>query len=257
MQLRKSIEAKSTEAFAMGVPGLFITGTDTGVGKTHVAAAIVGGFVDRGLRVGVYKPVATGFATPTSQESDAWILWRAAGSPQTPLAVCPQSFAAPVAPPASARLEGRSVDERLLRTGLEAWLAVGEVVVVEGVGGLFSPVGDQTLVVDLAREFTLPVVVVDSARLGAIGRTLAVVRAARAEGLQVAAVVLSHGEPMTDADSPASPQWLARTAACEITGRTGLRVAILDHAALRMPPDTDWLALARGQTLSPEGALDQ
>lgn len=231
----------------MGTPGLFVTGTDTGVGKTHVATAIVRVLAASGLRVGVYKPVASGFATAADEASDAWMLWRAAGSPRTPRDVCPQSFATPVAPPASARLENTQVDERLLRTGLDRWMADSDVVVVEGAGGLFSPVGDSSLVVDLAREFKLPVVVVDAARLGAIGRSLAAVRAARAEGLQVAAVVLSHGEPTADMEAPTSPRVLARQAAREITARTGLIVTILEHAALTMPPGIDWLALAGGR----------
>ena len=82
--------------------GLYVTGTDTGVGKTAVATAIVRHLVRAGLRVGVYKPVASG-TSPDDATSDAMRLWEAAGRPGTPEAVCPQSFAAPISPPQSAR----------------------------------------------------------------------------------------------------------------------------------------------------------
>ena len=226
--------------------GLFVAGTDTDVGKTRVAAAIVRQVRAEGCRVGVYKPVASGVAAAADEASDAFALWDAAGRPLAPSDVCPQAFAAAIAPAASARAEGRAVDERLLRTGLDRWRQGFEMVVVEGAGGLFSPLGDQTLVVDLAREFALPVVIVDAARLGAIGRSLAVVRAARAEGISVAAVVLSHVTDPGSATGPAAPRTIARDAAAEIESRAGLPVTILDHGSNRMPPGIDWRALATG-----------
>jgi dethiobiotin synthetase len=119
-------------------------------------------------------------------------------------------------------------------------------VVVEAAGGLFSPLSDQTLVVDLAKEFALPVVLVDAARLGAIGRTLAAICAARAEGLRVAVVVLSHTTPPGEDEGPTASRTIAREAAAEIARRTGVPIAILDHGAERMPPGIDWLALATG-----------
>lgn len=230
----------------MAAAGLFLAGTDTDVGKTRVAAAILRTLRSAGSIVAAYKPVASGFASVDDERSDAWVLWDAAGRRGTPQDVCPQSFSAAIAPPSSARAEGRHVDERLLRSGFVTRLTAGDVVVVEAAGGLFSPIADETLGIDLARDFSLPLVVVDAARLGAIGRTLGIVRAARAEGLRLAAVVLSHTTPPGDDDGPASPRTIAREAAAEIARRTGVRVTILDHGAERMPPDIDWLALATG-----------
>lgn len=235
----------------MPIPGLFIAGTDTDVGKTRVAAAIARGLAAGGRRVGVYKPVASGFASPADERSDAWILWDAAGRPRSPAEVCPQSFAAAIAPAASARAEGRRVDERLLRDGLEPWLAASDIVVVEGAGGLFSPLGEHTLVSDLARDFAWPVVVVDSARLGAIGRSLAVVIAARAEAIGVAAVVLSHVAPPAAGWGSVDGRAIAREAALAIADRTGVPTAILDHAAPRPMPDLDWFTLASGDAPAP------
>ena len=230
----------------MAVAGIFLAGTDTDVGKTWVATAILRSLESAGFQVAAYKPVASGFASAADEPSDAWRLWDAAGRRWKPEDVCPQSFAAPIAPPSSARAEGRQVDEELLRSGFAACRSRGDVVVVEAAGGLFSPVSDQTLVVDLAKEFALPVVLVDAARLGAIGRSLAAICAARAEGLRVAAVVLSHTTRPDDDVGPTASRTIAREAAAEITRRTGVPVAILDHGVERMPPGIDWAALATG-----------
>lgn len=227
----------------MGFPGLFVTATDTDVGKTTVAVAIVGALRRQGWRVGVYKPVASGISGADAAAGDARRLWEAAGRPLTPQAVCPQAFAAPIAPSASARAEGRTVDEQLLVTGLSVWRESSDVVVVEGAGGLFSPLGDTLLNCDLARELGLPLVVVDAARLGMIGRTLATMRAARAEGLRVTAVVLSQvAAPQGGAD-PAGDDLIARDGAAEIAARLpGVPVAILGHAQPAETPAIDWSA---------------
>lgn len=230
----------------MRPPGLFVVGTDTDVGKTAVATAIVRGLRAAGHRVGPYKPVASGIASPADERGDPWKLWDAAGRPLTVEQVCPQSFAAAVAPPAAARAEGRAVDERLLRHGIDPWMGTSDVVVVEGAGGMFSPVGASTLVVDLARDFAWPIVLVDSARLGSIGRSLATIRAAHAEGLRMAAVVLSHTAPPGVDDGPASAAAIVRESVAELAARTGLPVAVLDHGATLPPPGIDWMALARG-----------
>lgn len=230
----------------MRPPGLFVVGTDTDVGKTAVATAIVRSLGVQGRRVGVYKPVASGLSSLADERGDPWMLWDAAGRPLTVEQVCPQAFAAAIAPPAAARAEGRVVDDRLLRRGLDVWTGISDVVVVEGAGGLFSPVGESTLVVDLAKEFAWPLVLVDAARLGAIGRSLATICAARAEGLRVSAVVLSHTAAPTGADGPASAGAIAREAAAWITSRSGLPVAVLDHGATVLSEGIDWLSLATG-----------
>jgi len=228
--------------------GLYVTGTDTGVGKTSVAVAIARHLRAEGRRVGVYKPVASGFPSVCDPDGDAVRLWEAAGRPLAPDMVCPQSFAAAAAPARAARAEGRQVDERRLRSGITLWRAASDVVVVEAAGGLCSPLGDTTLGIDLAREFCLPLVVVDAARLGMIGRVLVTVRAARAEGLRVAAVVVSAVEPLDqpgdDADSPGRivADGLADLAAL----LPDLPIGLLSHAADRVSPSPDWWTLAGG-----------
>jgi len=228
-----------------GLAGLFVVGTDTDVGKTAVGVALVSALVATGSRVGVYKPVASGSSGPGG---DADRLWQAAGRPLSLDRVCPQLFAAAIAPADAARAEGRAVDERLLRDGLDPWRDVSDLVVVEGAGGLFSPVGPTTLVADLAREFAVPLVIVDAARLGLAGRTLMAVRAARAAGLRVAAVVVSETTPPRGtADDPAGDAAILRSGLATLRGRLpDVAVGCLAHKAARIEPAIDWSALARG-----------
>jgi dethiobiotin synthetase len=209
--------------------GFFITGTDTGVGKTAVAVALAAARRAAGVRVGVYKPVASGVVFDGS--SDIERLWEAAGRPLTLAEVCPQAFAAAIAPVQAAAVEGKQVDEQLLRDGIQPWREASELVIVEGAGGLFSPLGEASLNVDVARDLGLPVVVVDAARLGMIGRTLATVRAARAEGLEVAEVVISHVQPLSGAaDDPRSEAGIVRDGVAELMRRlAGVPVRELPH----------------------------
>jgi len=210
--------------------GLFVTATDTDVGKTAVAVAIVRHLRSMGRRVGVYKPTASG------GDGDARALWEAADRPGRLEDVCPQVFSTPIAPHRAARVEGRFVDEALLRRGIDPWLVATDLVVVEGAGGLFSPLGDRTDNAALACDLGMPVVVVDAARLGAVGRTRAVVQAARAEGLVVAAVVLSQvSAPEGTADDPQTAAGIAHDAREDLAVRLpGIPVAMLRHGHERI-----------------------
>jgi len=178
-------------------PGLFITGTDTEVGKTYVTAQIARALVAAGKKVGVYKPCASG-CHPQPQESesqdDPEILWHAAGQPGELAAVCPQRFSAPLAPHVAARHEGGIVDEALLRSGIRYWQERSDIVLVEGVGGLMSPISDNDYVADLASEFGYPLIVVAPNALGVINQTLQTLIVAETfcDGLPVAGVVLNQ-----------------------------------------------------------------
>ena len=227
--------------------GLFVVGTDTDVGKTAVASAVLRGLVAAGRQVAAYKPVASGIATAAEPGGDPERLWEAAGRVGAIADVCPQCFAAPLSPPRAARAAGRVVDEPLLRTGLTAWRD-HELVVVEGAGGLCSPLGDRSDNAAVARDLGLPLIVVDAARLGAVGRTFATVQAARAAGLVVAAVVLSHVVALDGAeDDPRTAAGIARTAGEDLAARLpGIPVAVLGHGCERIEPALDWEALAAG-----------
>jgi dethiobiotin synthetase len=175
--------------------GLFITGTSTEVGKTYVAALIARQLLAEGRRAGVYKPVASGCRSEGGAlvADDALALWHAAGRPGELERVCPQRFAAPLAPHLAAKEEERTVDSELLRLGLEYWRESCDIVLVEGAGGLMSPVSDDDYNADLAADFGLPLVVVAPNVLGTINATLQTLITAHVyrEGLAVAGVVLN------------------------------------------------------------------
>jgi dethiobiotin synthetase len=188
--------------------GLFITGTGTGVGKTYVATLIARALAASGKRVGVYKPAASGCERRDGrlESPDAISLWEAAGRPGSLEKVCPQMFAGPLAPHLAARAEGREVDAELLRTGLEFWRSSSDIVIVEGAGGLMSPVTDDDYNATLAEEFGYPLVVVAANQLGTINATRQTLIAAesRQVALPMAGVVLNWAATATDDPSTAS-----------------------------------------------------
>jgi dethiobiotin synthetase len=188
--------------------GLFVTGNDTDVGKTYVAAMIARAVAAQGLRVGIYKPAASG-CRPRDGEllsDDALLLWQAAGSPGELQLVCPQRFAAPLAPHLAARKEGKELDPVLLRVGLDFWREQSDFVVVEGAGGLMSPLGDDEYVADLAHDFGYPLVVVAQNQIGVINQTLQTMIVAMTfrDGLNIAGIVLNCAAPPDDDPSLAT-----------------------------------------------------
>ena len=204
---------------ASSLPGLFITGTGTEVGKTHVAAMIVRSLADAGRRVGVYKPVASGCRDSHGERiaDDAAELWDAAGRPGELERVCPQQFLAAVAPPRAAAAEGRSVDRSLLRSGVEYWRANSEFVIVEGAGGLMSPLSETDYNLDVAADLGFPLLIVAANELGVINATMLTLTAARskAPALPVAGVILNQATPRDgDASLPSNADELASR--CEV-----------------------------------------
>lgn len=246
----------------MTAPGLFITGTNTGVGKTRVAAMIARWLVERGCRVGVYKPVASGCEmtaggegnaiqhSESSSQDDASVLWHAAGKPGTLNAVCPQRFVAPLAPHLAARLEGREVDPQLLRAGIEYWRDGYDVVLVEGAGGLMSPVTDEEYVADLAADFGYPLLVVVPNVLGCINQTLLTLIAAETfpGRMSVAGIVLND---LASVDGVSDPS--------HAHNRQELERRCIPPVLTRVPFDSqdfadevDWLSVIRGKAAEPQ-----
>lgn len=217
--------------------GLFITGTGTEVGKTHVAALIARQLVAEGVRVGVYKPAASGCRRVGGElvADDAVALWEAAGRPLTLGAVCPQRFEAPLAPNVAAREEGKRVDAELLRRGVEPWRGF-EFVLVEGAGGLMSPLSDDDYNANLARDLGLPLVIVAANRLGVINDTLQTVITAEAQGLPVAGVVLNDAAPTADESR--------LTNAGELERRLGVPLLGSVPWSSEIDPTIDWMHLA-------------
>jgi dethiobiotin synthetase len=162
------------------VRGFFVTATDTGVGKTVVTGALARALRAQDKRVAVFKPVQSG-ALADDPAGDAAQLG----------AECVYAFEAALAPAVAARQEGVTIElEQILRRA-DRLVAVNDVVLVEGAGGLLVPLADNLLVADLARALGLPLVVVARAQLGTVNQVLLTLEAARARDLAVAAVVLN------------------------------------------------------------------
>ncbi len=198
---------------------LFVTGTDTGVGKTFVACGLATALRRDGRRVAVMKPVETGVV---DLPEDARRLREAAGDVASLDDVCPYRLRAPLAPAVAARLEGVTIDVDGLVARIDARRRAGDVLLVEGAGGLLVPVAGRTTYLDLAVRLALPVLVVAANRLGTVNHTALTTRVATAAGLRVVGVVLSQPAATTDES--------AATNAETIASLTGVRcVAVLGH----------------------------
>ena len=193
-------------------PGLFVTGTDTGVGKTVIAAAIALALRRRGVRVGVCKVAATGCQRRREGlvSEDAEYLAHWADSRQPLDVICPQRWAEPLAPAVAAERSGRPLDWAAIRASLDVIGADSDVTVVEGVGGVLVPMDDGHTVLDLMRALMLPAVVVARAGLGTINHTLLTVGALRAAGVPVAGVVVNRYPPDADVATETNPDAIQR-----------------------------------------------
>ncbi|MDD3608664.1 MAG: dethiobiotin synthase [Halothiobacillaceae bacterium] len=192
--------------------GLFIAGTDTGVGKTHVATALARTLAARGLNVVPRKPAESGCEERNGQlfPADAAALREASGWSGPLQQVCPYRLRAPLAPPRAAQLQG----ERLSLRDLQAACAdeTDGFLLVEGAGGLYSPLAEDALNIDLAQALNLPVLLVCEDRLGTLSPTLLAVEALYRRGLTLAAVVLNRITPQPDTLDNRSDlaEWLPR-----------------------------------------------
>lgn len=163
----------------------FVTGTDTGVGKTHVTRLILDGLRKAGIDAAGYKPVSCG------DRDDAQILAEASGG-LTLDEVNPVFLKSAVAPYVAGLLENKTVDPAVLVAGYRKLAAIHPVVIVEGAGGWEVPVAANYRISDLAAELGLPVVIVAANRLGALNHILLTIGAIRARGLTCAGVFLNQ-----------------------------------------------------------------
>jgi dethiobiotin synthetase len=220
------------------VRGLFVTGTDTGVGKTVLSAALLSAMAAAGEPVRAYKPVVTGLnevSEPRAWPPDHELLARAAG--MAPEEVAPLRYGPAVSPHLAAELAGEDLEPATLLAAARA-AGAEHTLVVEGVGGLLVPLASRYCVRDLAAEIGLPVLIAARAGLGTINHTLLTLQAARAASLEVRAVVLTPwpSEPSTLERS--NLQTIARLGAIEVTGLPYVPhpdVAALASAGERLP----------------------
>lgn len=187
--------------------GCFVVGTDTGVGKTLVAAGIARMLRKRGNRVAVFKPFLSGDPAAV----DAQMVARAAGlagpgvlQPALLDVISPWRFKDPVAPGIAARREKRTINIDDAVTEARAMGAMNDAMVIEGAGGLFVPLAETlepgTCVIDLVEKMGLPAVVVARTALGTINHTTLTVHALRSRNIPIAALVMSQSDPGDEQD---------------------------------------------------------
>lgn len=200
------------------IPVLFVTGTDTGVGKTRVACALIAAWRRAGRRVGALKPIETGCEGPSGalRAADSELLGRAAGL--DPSLVGPVRFAAAASPEAAAALAGSAVDWPAIAASLERLGASCEALVVEGAGGLRVPIDARTEMGDLAAALGARLLVVARSSLGTINHTLLTLEAAERRGLQVAGVVLNRLAAVAGADEAGNPAAIAARSQSPLRG---------------------------------------
>ncbi len=179
--------------------GVFITGTDTGVGKTLVTAALALHLKKRGLTVGVMKPIETGVSAGSEARSDAARLRSIVESEETLGAICPYSFELPVAPLTAAQMKGLSINPDTIGKIYRLLSNRYECMVVEGVGGVQVPITRSDNVLSLIKHLRLPVVVVGRAGLGGINHALLTIEALRRQKIRIIALILNRTHPVRSA----------------------------------------------------------
>ena len=172
--------------------GIFITGTDTGVGKTIVTAAVAAAFTAHGVNTGIMKPITTGEAERSTGLSDPDWLVSAMGVTDPPDLIMPYRFRTAAAPLIAAARDGRAIEPARIIGALQALSARHDCVVVEGIGGVLVPVTPDLFVVDLARQMGLPVLVVARTSLGSINHTLLTLECLRSRGVPILGLIFNN-----------------------------------------------------------------
>ena len=171
--------------------GYFITGTDTGVGKSVVTACLATLLKSRGEDVGVMKPIETGVdpECSSSANSDAKFLMEVSGVQDAD--VCTYRLKFPASPYQAARMEGKEIDPAIILEKFRTLQSKHSMMLVEGIGGLLVPITRRYNVTDLALQMNLPLIIVSRIQIGILNHTLLTINAARQHGLKVAGVILN------------------------------------------------------------------
>ena len=175
--------------------GVFITGTDTGVGKTIVTAVVASAFTAHGVNAGIMKPITTGVAENSTGLSDPDWLVSAMGVTDPPDLVAPYRFPTPAAPLVAAASMGQHIDLKRILDAFQTLSTRHDCVVVEGIGGVMVPLTPDLLVVDLVQRMGLPVLVVARASLGSINHTLLTLECLRNRGVTICGLIFNHPFP--------------------------------------------------------------
>lgn len=187
--------------------GIFITGTDTGAGKTLIAGGLAALYRRSGKRVGVMKPVESGCSRLKEglQPDDALFLKKMAASADALDDIVPYRLEQPLTPSVAAALSGVTIDFDVIKQAYRRIAGSSDLVLVEGAGGLLAPLFGHRTGVDLIRLLQIPIIIVSRNALGTINHTLLTVEHARRSGLAVLGIILNHCSPSPDLSAETNP----------------------------------------------------
>ena len=174
--------------------GFFITGTDTGIGKTLVAEGLIRAIKAKGLSVCPLKPAESGCSIKRGElfPPDATTLLRTSGVDETLDTVNPYRLRNPLAPSVAAEMEGVKIEKKKIISLHKRLSKKYDITIVEGAGGIMVPLYKQYLFLDLAEDLGLPLLIVARPGLGTINHTLLTIEAARSRGLDIAGVIINY-----------------------------------------------------------------
>lgn len=180
----------------LALKSYFITATDTGIGKTTITAALAFTLKSLGMNVGVMKPFATGTQQKTGFKSeDVAILANSAQVKDPEELINPYFFPVPASPYAAANKLKVDIDVDLVMDRFEKLQAIHDVVLVEGIGGILTPILKNYFVSDLIKDMNLDAIVVTSSRIGTVNHTLLTLNAAQQYGLKVRGLIINNTDP--------------------------------------------------------------
>lgn len=184
----------------MMAKGIFITGTDTGVGKTVVAGGLACALKREGLDVGVMKPVQTGCIETAKGliAPDANFLINITGVKDSVDLVAPYRFKEPLAPSVAAEIEDREIDIEKIITSYNLLTKIHDLVIVEGAGGILVPVWKDLLFIDIIKKLSVPVIIVARIGLGTINHTLLTARYALEHGIKIIGIIFNNTNSKED-----------------------------------------------------------
>lgn len=189
---------------------VFITGTDTGVGKTLIAAIIAMFLKDKGVDVGVMKPFETGAKSYGGEMllEDASALKAAAGVDDPLELICPYCFETPASPAEAARVEGKRIDLKKVKEALEELSKRHDLLIIEGAGGLLVPITERMTFSDLIKELGLEVILIARNCLGTINHTLLSLYHCKREGIKVLGYILNKVNSKRDGTEDTNHMWI-------------------------------------------------
>ncbi|NIP39877.1 MAG: dethiobiotin synthase, partial [Candidatus Dadabacteria bacterium] len=195
---------------------IFITGTDTGVGKTVVTAALACCLSQSGKKVSVIKPVQTG--TCCQNVSDIEFVYKVLERDFDYNDHCPYSFSEPLSPKTACELENRSIDTGIIKSAINKHEELNDAVLIEGAGGLLVPVTENCNMADLARDLSASLIIVCRPFLGTISHTALTVEAARSRGLNILGIVFSNFPYVPGLSEASNPQEILRLTGVPLLG---------------------------------------